>query len=128
MSRTPLTWDRLPLFAADDEIGEAVLGRDRKREFAGIAQLHERDGMPKIDPVWGGRYVLGVKAFFDSQYGLSAAVPLAANGVEGDFHAQAKRAPKESGPQVAKTKDRPSGPVLVRRQESGRRWLSSEVG
>ena len=52
MSRTPLTWDRLPLFATDDEIGEAVLGRDRRREFAGIAQLLERDGMPKMCPVW----------------------------------------------------------------------------
>jgi hypothetical protein len=86
MPRTPLTWDKLPLFAADEEIGEAVLGWDRKREFAGMAQLQERDGMPKIDPVWGGRYVPAVKAFFDSQFGLSAAVPLAPNGVEGSFH------------------------------------------
>ena len=114
MSRAPLTWDRLSLFATDEELGEAVLGRDRRREFAAMAQLHERDGMPKIDPVWGDRYVPGVKAFFDSQYGLLAAVPFAPNGVEGNFHGQAKRAPKGPGPQMAKEADRPSGPVLVR--------------
>ena len=114
MSRTPLTWDRLPLFATDDEIGEAVLGRDRRREFAGIAQLLERDGMPKMCPVWGGRYVPGVKRFLDVQHGLSAAVPFAPNGVKGNFHEQAKRAPKDPRPQMAKEADRPSGPVLVR--------------
>jgi len=114
MSRTPLTWDKLPLYATDEEIGEAVLGRDRRREFAGIAQLHERDGMPKIHPVWGGRYVPGVKRFLDFQNGLTAAVPFAPNGVEGNFHGQARRAPKGSGPQVATAQDRPRGPVLVR--------------
>jgi hypothetical protein len=81
-----VTWDQLPLFAADEAIGEAVLGRERKREFSAMAQLHERYGMPKISPVWGGRYVPAVKQFLDSQHGLPAAVPFAANGVEGDFH------------------------------------------
>ena len=115
MSRThPLTWDNLPLFASDQEIGEAVLGYERRGEFHGLATLHERDGMPKNSPVWGGRYVPAVKAFFDSQYGISAAVPLAPNGVEGSFHGKSRRAPEKSGPQVAKEKDRSTGPVLVR--------------
>ena len=49
MSRPPpITWDRLPLFADDNAIGEAVLGRDRRGEFHGLAALHEREGMPKI--------------------------------------------------------------------------------
>jgi hypothetical protein len=87
MSRgAPLTVDRLSWFASDEELGEVVLGWERRMEFSGLAQLHERDGMPKIDPVWGGRYVPAVKAFFDNQFGLSAAVPLAPNGVEGSFH------------------------------------------
>ncbi len=84
--RPPLAWHQLPLFATDEEIGEALLGWARRCEFAPLAQLHERDGMPKISPVWGGRYVPAVKAFLDAQYGLSAAVPLAPNGVEGSFH------------------------------------------
>jgi hypothetical protein len=87
MSRIPLkTWDRLPLFASDEDIGEAVLGRHRKGEFAAMARVQERYGMPKICPVWGGRYVPGVKAFYDAQYGLSAAPPLTPNGTEGSFH------------------------------------------
>ena len=114
MSRIPLTWDRLPLFATDEEIGEAVLGRDRRREFADMAQLHERNGMPRMCPVWGGRYVPAVKAYFDAQYGLSAAVPLAPNGVEGNFHGHSRRTPERHRPEVAKATDRPSGPVLVR--------------
>jgi hypothetical protein len=114
MTRDATTWDRLPLFASDEAIGEAMLGRDRRSEFHGLATLHERDGMPKISPVWGGRYVPAVKSFLDAQFGLSAAVPLAPNGVEGNFHGQTKRAPKGTGPQVATPQDRSSGPVLVR--------------
>jgi len=112
--RALLTWDHLPLFASDDAIGEAVLGHDRRLEFHGSATLHERDGMPKISPVWGGRYVPAVKAFLDSLYGLSTAVPLAANGVEGSFHERPKRPGEKPRPEVAKPKDRPAGPVLVR--------------
>jgi hypothetical protein len=89
MTKRPLlTWDRLPLYATDEQIGEAVLGWERRWEFAPMAQLHEREGMPKISPAWGGRYVPAVKAFLDTQNGLSSiAVPLAPNGVEGSFHA-----------------------------------------
>ncbi|WP_079568018.1 hypothetical protein [Bradyrhizobium erythrophlei] len=116
--RAPLTWDRLPLFSTDEEIGEAVLGWDRRREFTGLAQLHERDGLPKISLVWGGRYVPAVKAFFDSEYGLSATAPLVPNGIEGDFY-DAKserpgRATDKSRSKMAETKTRPGRAVLVR--------------
>ena len=114
MSRTPLTWDRLSLFATDEELGEAVLGRDRRREFAALAQVHEHTGLPKICPLMGGRYVPGVKAYFDAQYGLPAAVPFAPNGVEGSFHGNSRRTPERQRPQVAKATERPAGPVLVR--------------
>ena len=114
MSRTPLTLDMLPQYATDEELGEAVLGRDRRREFAGIAQMLERDGMPKICPLMGGRYVSAVKRFLDFKNGLTAAVPFAPNGVEGNFHGQARRAPKGPGSQVATAQERPRGPVLVR--------------
>ena len=94
--RDPLTWDRLSLFASDEDIGEAVLGWGRKDEFKGLATLHERDGMPKMSPVWGGRYVPAVKAFLDHQYGVgtTAAVPLAPNGIEGNFHVPRRDAKK----------------------------------
>lgn len=111
--RTPKTWANLPLFATDEEIGEAVLGYDRRREFSGLASLQERYGMPKLDPVWGGRYVPAVKAYLDSDYGLSAVTPLAPNGIEGNFHGPKKTAGK-SRSEVAKPQERPAGPVLVR--------------
>jgi hypothetical protein len=111
--RTTLTWDTLPLFASDEELGEALLGRDRRSEFHGLAMLHEPDGMPKIDPVWGGRYVPAVKAFFDAHNGLSPAVPFVPNGVEGNFHHD-KPKRTQHGSKVAKETDRATGPVLVR--------------
>ena len=86
--RDCVTWDRLPLYATDEEIGEAVLGWARKGEFKGLAVLHERQGMPRESPVWGGRYVPAVKAFFDAQNGLGNLQPLALapQGVRGSFH------------------------------------------
>jgi hypothetical protein len=114
MPREAITWDQLPLYASDEAIGEAVLGRDRRCEFAGLASVHERRGMPKIDPVWGGRYVPAVKAYFDHVHGLSAVVPLALDGVEGKFDDQKRRSPKRARAEVAQPPHRPSGPVLVR--------------
>lgn len=113
--RDPLTWDRLPLFATDEEIGEAVLGWCRKDEFKGLAVLQERYGMPKMNPVWGGRYVPAVKAFLDHQYGIgrTVAVPLAPDGIEGNFHAP-RRQTKEPRAQMAHQAIRPPGPILVR--------------
>jgi hypothetical protein len=73
-----------PLFAIDDVIGAALLGPDRETEFEQIAPLLEARGTPKADELMGGRYVPGVRAFFDHQYGLDrgGAVPLAPDGVE----------------------------------------------
>ncbi|SIO56272.1 hypothetical protein SAMN05443247_08241 [Bradyrhizobium erythrophlei] len=95
--RTRLTMDTIPLFADDEEIGEAVLGFDRRREFRGLAELHEPAGMPKIDPAWGGRYVPAVKAYFDRRYGLSTVSALAPPGKEGSFHVS-RRTPRRNPP------------------------------
>jgi hypothetical protein len=85
--RKNLTLNDLPLYADDDEIGEAVLGWTRRNEFKMLAVLQERYGMPKVSPVWGGRYVPAVKAFLDADNGLGNGRPLALapNGVEGEF-------------------------------------------
>jgi len=84
MSRGALTLADLHLFETDERIGEAVLGRERKGEFPKLATLLERNGMPKIDPLWGGRYVPAVKAFLDADNGLSLA-PTKPDGVEGKW-------------------------------------------
>jgi hypothetical protein len=41
MTARNLTWDKLHLFACDEDIGEAALGYERRKEFAGLAALHE---------------------------------------------------------------------------------------
>jgi hypothetical protein len=60
-----ITWDDLPEYPTDDEIGEVVLGFDR-RKFHDLATLREREGMPRIDPFWGGRPKLLVRKFIES--------------------------------------------------------------
>jgi hypothetical protein len=74
----------LPLFAREDQIGAALLGAGREKEWRQIAPLLEARGMPKVDQLMGGRYVRAVVEWFDQQYGLSAGKPLAPDGVE-DF-------------------------------------------
>ncbi|MBR0934846.1 hypothetical protein [Bradyrhizobium jicamae] len=85
MKRQPYTLDTLPLYATDEEIGEVVLGVERKGEFKGLAVLLERQGMPKISPLLGGRYVPAVKQFFDTYNGLSQSVPARPDGTEGEW-------------------------------------------
>lgn len=74
--------DDLPLFAADRDIGAAVLGRKRAGEWCAQAPLLEAKGLPKIDPLHGGRYVPAVKAFYQQRAGLIEAKPSAPDGVE----------------------------------------------
>ena len=83
MTRPARTIDDLPLFSDDESIGEAVLGRERAGEFAGFATLLEHQGMPKVNPFWGGRYVPAVKAFLDMDNGLSTLTPTKSDGMEG---------------------------------------------
>ncbi|WP_316196867.1 hypothetical protein [Bradyrhizobium sp. SZCCHNS3053] len=81
----------LPLFASDDELGEAVLGWERRGQFRALAELHERSGFPKVHPIFGGRYVPAVKHFLDSMHGLAPVLPLAPDGKEGTFHVERKK-------------------------------------
>jgi hypothetical protein len=79
--RQPLPW-----FADDAALGRELLGAGRAGEFTAIASLEENRGFPKIDPMWGGRYVPAVKAYLDRAYGIAApavpAAPLTPDGVE----------------------------------------------
>ena len=68
--RPGMTFADLPLFATDAELGVALLGRARASLWGNLAQAFEREGLPRNDPLMGGRYVPAVKAFFDRQYGL----------------------------------------------------------
>ena len=61
------------LFPADDEIAKLVLGRNAKA-WTNLVVIFEREGLPRIDPMTGGRYWPAVKAFFDRRAGLNTTV------------------------------------------------------
>lgn len=86
--------DQPPLFASDAEIGAALLGPARAKDFAAIAPLLESSGLPKIHPLLGGRYWPAVKAWCDAQHGLSDQVPSAPSGKvdAGSWNAKRRRA------------------------------------
>jgi hypothetical protein len=65
-----VTLDRLPLFADEHSLSEAVMGRGSYTYWRAIIPLLERRGFPKIDGLMGGRYTPAVKAFFDLEYGI----------------------------------------------------------
>ena len=62
-------FDDLPLFADDEMLGEVILGFDRRREFAKLAPSLEPVGLPRMNPLYRGRYVPAVRAFFETQHG-----------------------------------------------------------
>lgn len=66
---TITTLERLPLYPTEDELARAILG-SRARDWPSVAALDERKGLPKIDPVRGGRYRPAVQAFYDRVGGL----------------------------------------------------------
>lgn len=74
--------ESLPAFPTDSDLGKALLGPRRAGEWRALAPLLERRGLPKIDPLMGGRYVPAVRAFFDAENGLGQNRPMQADGVE----------------------------------------------
>lgn len=53
---------------------EAVIARRLSQEpsrWSAIAVVLERDGLPRIDPVMGGRYWPAVLAWWNRRYGIS---------------------------------------------------------
>jgi hypothetical protein len=70
------------LYPDEKEIARCVLG-NRARQWSSIAPTLEREGMPRIDPLTGGRFWPGVIAFFNRRHGLwKDRVPASADGEE----------------------------------------------
>jgi hypothetical protein len=65
------TVKRQGLFPCEAEIARR-LSQSEKRWRQIVRQL-EREGLPKIDPVMGGRFWPAVVAFFGARYGVDAA-------------------------------------------------------
>ena len=59
------------LYRTEEQIAEDVLGPGSLIRWRSLAMILERQGMPQIDPLMGGRYGPAVKAFFDRRAGLS---------------------------------------------------------
>lgn len=63
------------LYPKEAEIAEFVLGHGRFEEWRGIATILERDGFPKIDPLFGGRYLPAVSAWLDAYNRVATIAP-----------------------------------------------------
>jgi hypothetical protein len=101
--RRNLTINDIPLYADDEDIGEAVLGWGRRKEFHGLATLLEDRGMPKISPLMKGRYVPAVKHFFDVYNG-----PRGTECATNTKRARGRRMDPRSTAEPARTQSRPT--------------------
>lgn len=70
-----LRLDQLPLFADDRDLARAIVGPNVEKVRHWLASLPtlEMNGLPKRHTVYG-RYVPGVKQFYDRWYGLIPSV------------------------------------------------------
>lgn len=96
----------LPLYPTEEQIAKAVLGPKRAHLWKEIAILDERDGLPKIDAIHGGRYWPAVERFYQrinsldrgendgpiEQPGNVVIMDFAPDGQEAPLGAQAKPA------------------------------------
>jgi hypothetical protein len=57
------------LFPSEAEVARR-LSQDA-RSWAAKAHMLEREGLPRVDPIMGGRYWPAVEAFWNRRYGLS---------------------------------------------------------
>ncbi|WP_457811291.1 hypothetical protein [Sinorhizobium meliloti] len=77
MTADPLS--QLPLFATDQQLAAAIVGKDRASMWvkAVIPQL-EKKGFPRMDPLHDGRPVPLVRKFYEGYFGITAGFAAAA--------------------------------------------------
>ena len=77
-----MTCDPSSLYPDENELARCVLGKNAK-QWSSIATTLEREGLPQIDPLIGGRFWPAVRAFLDRRHGLSTThIPSSADGEE----------------------------------------------
>jgi hypothetical protein len=76
---------------------ERVLGPGRSDEWKGLVQILEREGFPKVEPRFGGRYWRAVEVYLQAKHNLISIAP-------GRF---GKQDGGETCPQPAKKKSAP---------------------
>ena len=74
MSSRPLRLDDLPMFAPDQMLAEAIVGKHAAEKWLRerLPTLASKPGFPPIDPVHGGRPVAHVKLFYAEYLNLPA--------------------------------------------------------
>lgn len=83
------------LYLSDREIGRVLLGPRRAGEFVALAPLLEREGLPQIDGLFGGRYWPAVRLWLDRRNGIvDAAAPAAIVDGQEDFSKWTDRKPR----------------------------------
>jgi hypothetical protein len=65
----------LPLYPSEAQIAREVLGPNRLDEWKALAQGLEREGLPEIDPRFGGRYWPAVELWFRVRHGIATVEP-----------------------------------------------------
>jgi hypothetical protein len=70
------------LYPDEAELAQCILGKKAK-QWSSIVPTLEREGLPRIDPLAGGRYYPAVRAFLDRRHGLRKdQLPASADGGE----------------------------------------------
>jgi len=68
------------LFPSEAEIARRL--SQSAADWRARAIVLERDGLPRIDPIMGGRYWPAVMAYFNKRYGIASFGPSATDGTE----------------------------------------------
>lgn len=73
------------LFPSEPELARIILG-DNASRWPDLARVEERSGLPRIDPLYGGRYWPAVKAYLDKRHGLREQSPASATDGGENWH------------------------------------------
>jgi hypothetical protein len=76
-AKMPLLPEPSCLYPDEKELGRLILG-SRAATWPGVAAVWEKEGLPRVDALTGGRYYPAVQAFLDARYGLGP--PLSVGG------------------------------------------------
>lgn len=72
-----------PLYPTEAQLAARIVGPGLLKKWTDLAALLEREGLPPIDPVMGGRYWPAVQVFFDRRHGVGGSTaPPALDGIE----------------------------------------------
>ena len=72
----PVKLDDLPMFATDQQIAEAIVGKDKAEKWMRekLPALAKMPGFPAIDEFFGGRPVAHVARYFENWLGKGSTV------------------------------------------------------